>query len=400
MTKGVVLKNNANLERKLIGTFGEIHYSRTSMIPADKKSAAILHDTEGVKSIFPLDCALGVDVLPFKITCKMMCAIAKEAVRARSYADASTNVYEKYNVEMSAYQVEKVTDYVGALVFDEQLRQSQEAERLSHQKVDGRLRRRRRNDILYLELDGAMVHVRDKKDGDGWMESKHAIAFHSSDVRYYSSKDSEKTGHRILKREYVGYIGSAEDFKYHFYSLAKRNQYDFCSEVVVISDGALWIRDIVKELLPKATHILDLYHAKENAGKFAQAVKQGKNQKKTFADELCKLIDDGNVSGLLDVLEPYKDRKFPPGVVNFYTYIDNHKDCMNYPLYKKKGYFVGSGAIESGNIRLMQNRMKLQGMRWKLSNGQGMLSLKAKYESGKWDDVENLMQNHCYSKQQ
>ena len=114
----MVLKNNANLERKLIGTFGEIHYSRTSMIPADKKSAAILHDTEGVKSIFPLDCALGVDVLPFKITCKMMCAIAKEAVRARSYADASTNVYEKYNVEMSAYQVEKVTDYVGALVFD------------------------------------------------------------------------------------------------------------------------------------------------------------------------------------------------------------------------------------------------------------------------------------------
>lgn len=395
----MVLKNNANLERKLIGTFGEIHYSRTSMIPADKKSAAILHGTEGVKSIFPLDCALGVDVLPFKITCKMMCAIAKEAVRARSYADASTNVCEKYNVEISAYQVEKVTDYVGALVFDEQLRQSQEAERLSHQKVDGRLRRRRKNDILYLELDGAMVHVRDKKDGDGWMESKHAIAFHSSDVRYYCAKEGEKTGHRILKREYVGCIGSAEDFKYHFYSLAKRNQYDLCSEVVVISDGALWIRDIVKELLPKATHILDLYHAKENAGKFAQAVKQGKNQKKTFADELCKLIDDGKVSVLLDVLEPYKDRKFPPGVVNFYTYVDNHKDCMNYPLYKEKGYFVGSGAIESGNIRLMQNRMKLQGMRWKLSNGQGMLSLKAKYESGKWADVENLMQNHCYSKQ-
>ena len=400
MTKGVVLKNNANLERKLIGTFGEIHYSRTSMIPADKKSAAILQDTEGVKSIFPLDCALGVDTLPFKITCKMMCAITKEAVRARSYADASANVYEKYNIEISAYQVEKVTDYVGALVFAEQLRQSQEAEQLSHQKVDGRLRRRRKNDILYLELDGAMVHVRDKKDGDGWMESKHAIAFHSSDVRYYLSKDGAKSGHRILKREYVGYIGSAEDFKYHFYALAKRNQYDLCSEVVVISDGALWIRDIIKELLPKATHILDLYHAKENAGKFAQAVKQGKNQKKTFADELCKLIDDGNVSDLLDVLKPYKDRKYAPGVVNLYTYIDNHKDCMNYPLYKEKGYFVGSGAIESGNIRLMQNRMKLQGMRWKLSSGQGMLSLKAKYESGKWTDVESLMQKHCYPEQQ
>ena len=71
---------------------------------------------------------------------------------------------------------------------------------------------------------------------------------------------------------------------------------------------------------------------------------------------------------------------------------------MDYPAYKAKGYFVGSGAIESGNIRLMQNRMKLQGMRWKLSSGQGMLSLKAKYESGKWDDVVQLMQEHCYGK--
>ena len=392
----MVLKNNANLTRKLTGTFGDIEYSRASLIPADKESAKILLETENRKSIFPLDCALGVDVLPFKITCQMMCAIAKEAVRARSYTDAKVNIEEKYHVTMSSVQVEKVTDFIGALVYESQLREAREAEALSYQKVDGRLRRRRKNDILYLEIDGAMVHVRDKKDGDGWMESKHAIAFNSSDIHYFKSEDGEPKGHRILSRDFTGFIGSADDFKYHFYALAKRNECDFCSELVVISDGALWIHDIVKELLPKATHILDLYHAKENAGKFAQAVKRGKIQKKEFADELCALIDDGNVSELLKILEPYKDEKFPPGVLNFYKYVENHKDCMNYPLYKQKGYFVGSGAIESGNIRLMQNRMKLQGMRWKLSNGQGMLSLKAKYESNKWEEVELLMQQYCY----
>lgn len=241
-----------------------------------------------------------------------------------------------------------------------------------------------------------MVHIRDKKNGDGWMESKHAIAFNSSNIHYFHSDEGKVTGHRILRRDFTGYIGSADDFKYHLYALAKRNDCDFCSELVVISDGALWIRDIIKELLPKAVHILDLYHAKENAGKFAQSVKRGKNQKKEFADKLCTLIDDGNVEELLNVLDPFKDEKFPPGVLNFYRYVENHKDCMNYPLYKSKGYFVGSGAIESGNIRLMQNRMKLQGMRWKLSNGQGMLSLKAKYESNKWDEVEALMQRFCY----
>ncbi len=198
------------------------------------------------------------------------------------------------------------------------------------------------------------------------------------------------------KREFVGYIGPAADFQYHFLALAKRNNCDLCSEVVVISDGAQWIHNIVKEFFPKATHILDLFHVKENAGKFAQAVKRGKNQKKQYADKLCSLIEKGNIEGLLAALEPHKDAPLPPGVPNFYTYVINHKDCMNYPLYKQKGYFVGSGAIESGNIRLMQNRMKLQGMRWKLSSGQGMLSLKAKYESSRWKEVVKLMNKHCY----
>ena len=157
----MVLKNNANLTRKLIGTFGEIKYSRASLIPADKESAKILFEKEKRKSIFPKDCALGVDVLPFKITCPMMCAIAKEAVRARSYSDAAANIEEKFHVKLSSVQIEKVTDFVGALVYRAQLLEAIEAERLSHQKVDGRLRRRRKNDVLYLEVDGAMVHVRD-----------------------------------------------------------------------------------------------------------------------------------------------------------------------------------------------------------------------------------------------
>ena len=138
--KGVVLKNNGNLPRKLTGTFGEIEYSRASLIPADKQSAAILWKTEQKKSVFPLDCALGVDVLPFKISCQMMCAVAKEAVRARSYSDASTNISEKYHVKMSSVQIEKITDFIGALVFKSQTQEAEKAKDLLHQKVDGRRR--------------------------------------------------------------------------------------------------------------------------------------------------------------------------------------------------------------------------------------------------------------------
>ena len=34
--------------------------------------------------------------------------------------------------------------------------------------------------------------------------------------------------------------------------------------------------------------------------------------------------------------------------VNLHHYITMHRDHINYPEYKEKGYFCGSGAIESG----------------------------------------------------
>ena len=71
------------------------------------------------------------------------------------------------------------------------------------------------------------------------------------------------------------------------------------------------------------------------------------------------------------------------GIQNPYTYIENHKSCMDYGAFREAGYFVGSGAIESVNKYTMQNRMKLQGMRWNRETGQGMLSLKARLESGR-----------------
>ena len=111
---------------------------------------------------------------------------------------------------------------------------------------------------------------------------------------------------------------------------------------------------------------------------------------------LCDLIDKGDVQGLLSIAEKYKDKPLPPGIPNYYTYVKNHMNYMDYPTYEKAGYFVGSGAMESANIYLMQNRMKLSGQRWKIERGQGVLMLKAKYESENWNQVTELMRIHCY----
>lgn len=192
--------------------------------------------------------------------------------------------------------------------------------------------------------------------------------------------------HRILKREYISLIGSAQDFKFHFLALALRNGYGSYEKTVIISDGATWIRNMKDELFPDAQHILDLFHLKENVYSFAKEIFKNDDAKYVpWAENMCRKLEDGRWKEVLEKLEPYKNMPAKPGIVNLYTYIYNNRDNINYPAYKEAGMFVGSGAIESGNKTVLQKRLKLPGMRWNIDTAQYVVALRAKLESGLWD---------------
>lgn len=410
---------------------GYIKYMRTVLAPVDAAGAETLKAITGHKSVIPVDDALGISNLPFKITYRMMALIAKEATIARSYAEAAERINKGLNKKISISTVQSVTDYVGALMYKRQEKEANDAkEWLKYRFIDQRRIRKRKEDVLYIEVDGAMMHIRDKEHYDmdseeipdafkcqkpGWAESKHALCFHADDIKYYykDSKGAHKsgrfedvlalkdsitvTGHRIEKRECIGYIGPSERFQYHLLALAERGKWEHCSTVVLLSDGAKWIKTI-KETVFKGRpiiQILDLFHAKENAGKFAGWAKRGKNQKKEYADHLCSLIEEGKVDELLTELKQYENVKTPEGIPNFYKYIENNREYMDYPRYKANGLFVGSGAMESANIYMMQDRMKLQGMRWLVRNGRHMLCLKTHYASRTWYKVIDCLKQHC-----
>ena len=383
------LKNKGLYKRDILTLGGKLTLNRTLFVPADDESEARLKSIEGVKAVYPLDQELMIDNAPFKATHRMMAAIAKEGIRCASYPKSVIEISEKYHVDISPAQAKRVTDYVGRLVFEDDCHRADEAKASEHRKIDRRKRRRRQNDILYIEFDGSMVDTRVETEGSSWKECKIALAFLSAHFRRWTTRKGEDR-EGIGKRDIVGIIGSLDEFKYHILALAKRNDYDFCSEVVVITDGASWIIPFVKNIFPRATHILDKFHAKENAAKFANAVKRTSNQKTSFSQKLNDLIDKGDVDGLLKETEPYADWKPRNGVLNFHTYVESHKECMNYPEYETKGYFVGSGAIESCHRYVMQNRMKQPGQRWNIETAQGILSLKSRYESGNWNEVISL----------
>ena len=81
----------------------------------------------------------------------------------------------------------------------------------------------------------------------------------------------------------------------------------------------------------------------------------------------------------------------PESVPNLKIYIENNRNRINYPIYRACGYFVGSGAIESTHKTILQQRLKRAGMRWSVKGAQALLTLRAKDESNRWADVENLV---------
>ena len=390
----MVLKNKGYVFRELITIYGKIRYRRTMLAPVDTESITALAKLQKAKYVCPLDCFLHVDKLPFKITVKMMVAIAKEAIRASSYESAARVIHEHYKVDINTATVRLVTDYVGSVVYDDDKRRAAEAEMALSVPFDRRRKRRRKtNDTLFLEMDGSMVNTRLTNNGTSWAECKIGLAFHSNDRHVWRNEAGEIRS-RILKKRIVGYIGNYNVFKYHLLAIARDYSYQCCSQIVVISDGASWIQKIVEELFPGAVHVLDLYHVKEHVYAFGKWIIQNETQAEEWINKIIKMIEDSRTEEVLKILEPYKDTKCPVNVLNLYTYIENHKQCMNYKAYRKANVYVGSGAIESANKYTMQNRMKLQGMRWNIDTAQGVLSLKSRLESDCWHEVEPLVQAH------
>lgn len=251
--------------------------------------------------------------------------------------------------------------------------------------------------VLYILADGAALNTRIRdEEGSTWRENKLGEVFSTDDI-YHWTDHNGKRQHQIRKKEYVSYIGSAAEFKKHLFACALRGGYGKFAETVILSDGAAWIRYMGEELFPDAWHILDYVHLCENVNTFAKCI-FGMNESKfkPWAKDICDSLKTGQSKKVLTELEPFKDKKPENCTVNLYGYITNNINHIDYAAYEQKGYFIGSGAIESGNKTILQDRLKRAGMRWNTSTAQPMLTLKSKEESDLWQvDVVKPFLEHC-----
>ena len=355
------------------------------MRPTDKGQRQRLAEITGAKSVVTLDEYLGVSHLPFKLSLRAMLEVAYWAQNQCSYERAEKTLRDKMRIETNDVTVRLVANYIGSLVFQEDcLRAKRAIDLLDSGKLSFPMDK---DGVLYIQTDGAALNTRTKDEsGSTWRENKLGEVFSSDNIRYWDDRRGERQ-HKILKKEYISFIGSVEEFKKHLFAVALRNGYGRYKETVFISDGATWIRKMIQELYPDAQQILDFYHLCENVNEYAKHLfNMDENRYKPWAKDICEALRASEHKRVLDDLSTQRDRKVAGCGVDLFGYISNNINNIDYVEYIGKGYFIGSGAIESGNKTILQQRLKQAGMRWNIETAQPLLTLRSKWESGLWDD--------------
>ena len=72
------------------------------------------------------------------------------------------------------------------------------------------------------------------------------------------------------------------------------------------------------------------------------------------------------------------------------TYLENHRELLDYPGARRRGLPIGSGATEATCKSLFNVRMKRSGARWKEDTAREVINLRALALSDRWEPALHL----------
>ena len=174
-------------------------------------------------------------------------------------------------------------------------------------------------------------------------------------------------------------------------------------EWVIVADGAEWIWNRVPSLITaldydssRVTEIVDLYHAVQHLGQVAAEVKRWSDgQRKVWVKEMKRHLLDGKFQLVLEAIEELCRGSKAKKIRKLLPYLTDNADRLQYCDFKKKKIPIGSGAVESCVRRIINLRLKGNGIFWTLETAEGVLHLRAQMLSGRWDSfVKAVLQPH------
>lgn len=253
---------------------------------------------------------------------------------------------------------------------------------------------------LYVAMDGTGIPMvaaelvgRKGKGPDGkarTREVKLAVAFTQTEL--------DEDGYPVRDPGSSSYIATLEPVE-HFGNLvaieARRRGSDHAGAIVILGDGSPWIWNLAAAHFPAATHIVDLYHAREHVHDLAKLIApQLGTRYRRWVDDRIAQLNSGDIEGLCQAVRALKLAvPTSTAVEAALGYFETNAERMRYGAFRAAGHFVGSGTVESGCKAVIGQRLKLSGMRWSEHGAAAILALRCQEASGRWDQIWHRLHN-------
>ncbi len=234
---------------------------------------------------------------------------------------------------------------------------------------------------LVIEIDGSKAHLE-----EGWKEIKVGACF---------AWDCDQPDQEPQAVSYCADWETAEQFRKTLWREALVRGVSRARSLAVVGDGAPWIWELVAELFPYATQILDWYHLTEHlweAGKVVQG--EGSEETKVLVERWKTEVWEGRselVEMRLRELVAQGEDDGDHTLRKCADYLQTNQPRLRYHLFRAAGWPTGSGVVEGACKHVVGLRFKPQSTRCSKPGARNILHLRLDRLSGRWEKRRYLV---------
>lgn len=198
---------------------------------------------------------------------------------------------------------------------------------------------------------------------------------------------------------YDGTLGDADDIFDMLAGYLKALGAHEARQLILVGDGAKWIWDrapklaerLGLDLLKQVKQVIDWCHAVGVLHEIAEVPtisdKWSEKDKLAWLTRAKNRLHAGKTDELVALVDSLAVGRRAKAVKEHREYFVRNAERMQYAAFETAGIPTGSGAIESAVRRIVNMRMKSNGMFWLEVNAEGMLLLRSYLKSGYLDSL-------------
>jgi hypothetical protein len=304
-----------------------------------------------------------------------------------SFQEGSELLTELAGVAVEAKQVERTAEALGEEIADDERHYREAIDTLPLPKT------------LYVGLDGTGIPLRAEELAG--VPGKHPESgAKTREVKLctvWSAETFDTDGTPIRDEGSVSYSAAIESastpdtakepsaFAQRVERETQRRRFLQAARTAALGDGAPWIWNVVEELFPGTTEIVDRFHAKQHLSDLGKVLYGPTDQRASqWAKERHAELDEGKLRALVAAMRPYVTHCDEARRCLRYFWINRKR--MRYPQFHAQGLCTSTGVVEAGCKVAIGTRLKRSGMHWTVRGANAIIALRCSKLSGRFQD--------------